>query len=100
MKRRLAFSALFWFIVLPAYSQETERERLQESAGVLKEILGIPEDVPQELLDRAECVVVFPSVKKVAIGFGGSYGRGALVCRSGKDFSGPWSAPALWSFSR
>jgi len=97
MKRLFGFWMLFSLVVVPAYPQETERERLQESAGVLKEILGIPDDIPQELLDRAECVAVIPSVKKVAIGIGGSYGRGALVCRSGKDFTGPWSAPAMFA---
>jgi lipid-binding SYLF domain-containing protein len=63
---------------------------------VIKEILDIPDNVPQELLDKAECVAVIPSVKKFAIGFGGSYGAGALLCRKGKNFSGPWSAPALY----
>jgi len=84
-------------IALPAFSQKKEQERLQECATVLKEILGMPDNVPQELLDRAECVVVFPSVKKFAIGIGGSYGRGAVVCRSGKEFTGPWSAPAMFA---
>ncbi|MBP1599160.1 MAG: hypothetical protein H6Q05_4537 [Acidobacteria bacterium] len=97
MKRLFGFWMLFSLVVVPAYPQETERERLQESAGVLKEVLSIPDDIPQELLDRAECVAVIPSVKKVAIGIGGSYGRGALVCRSGKDFTGPWSAPAMFA---
>jgi lipid-binding SYLF domain-containing protein len=97
MKRLFALWMLLSPIVAPAYSQEKETDRLQQSAIVLKEIFGMPDNVPQELLDRAECVVVFPSVKKVAVGFGASYGRGALVCRSGKDFSGPWSAPAMFA---
>ncbi len=97
MKRMLVFSVLLSLIALPVYSQEREQERLRESAAVLKEILDIPDDVPQELLDRAECVVVFPSVKKFAIGIGGSYGRGAVACRSGKQFTGPWSAPAMFA---
>jgi SH3 domain-containing YSC84-like protein 1 len=65
-------------------------------AMVVKEILDIPDGIPQELLDKAECVVVLPSVKKLAIGIGGSYGRGVLVCRSGEDFKGAWGPPALY----
>ena len=73
-----------------------EEDRLEESATVVKEILDIPDGIPQELLDKAECVVVLPSVKKLAIGIGGSYGRGVLVCRSGEDFEGAWGPPALY----
>ena len=62
---------------------------------MLKEIVTIPDDIPKDLLDKAECVMVFPGVKKVAMGVGGSYGRGAMTCRSGETFTGPWSAPAL-----
>ena len=97
MRRILAFGIMLFLMALPALSQDKEKERLRECAAVLKEILNMPEDVPQELLDRAECVVVFPSVKKVAIGIGGSYGRGAVVCRSGKDFNGPWGTPAMFA---
>jgi SH3 domain-containing YSC84-like protein 1 len=82
---------------LTAWAQEKEKERLTECGTVMKEILGIPDSIPQELLDKAECVAVFPSVKKFAIGIGGSYGRGALVCRSGKNYSGPWGTPALYA---
>ena len=73
-----------------------EEDRVEESATVVKEILDIPDGIPQELLDKAECVVVLPSVKKLAIGIGGSYGRGVLVCRSGEDFKGGWGPPALY----
>jgi len=76
--------------------QRDEEERLWNCAEVMKEIMNIPEGVPQDLLDKAECVAVMPSVKKVAIGFGGSYGKGALVCRSGADFKGPWGTPAMY----
>ena len=62
---------------------DKETDRLENSGTVLKEILDVPDDIPQDLLDKAECVVIFPSVLKFAIGFGGSYGRGAMVCRSG-----------------
>jgi SH3 domain-containing YSC84-like protein 1 len=82
---------------LPVWGQDKENERLQQSATVMKEILGMPEGIPNDLLNKAECVVVYPSVKKAALGVGGSYGRGAITCRSGKDFSGPWSAPAMFA---
>jgi SH3 domain-containing YSC84-like protein 1 len=74
-----------------------EEERLGEAATVLKEILGMPESIPKDLLDKSECVIVFPSVLKAAIGIGGSYGRGAMTCRGGKDYTGPWSAPAMYA---
>jgi lipid-binding SYLF domain-containing protein len=61
----------------------------------MEEILNIPDSIPQDLLDKAECVVVFPSVLKFAIGFGGSYGRGVMTCRSGEHFTGPWGAPTM-----
>ena len=74
---------------------DTERDRLKESGQVMKEILGTPEDIPQDLLNKAECVIVLPSVKKVAVGIGGSYGRGAMSCRGGENFDGPWSTPTM-----
>jgi len=73
-----------------------EEERLQNAAEVVREILDIPDGIPQELLDKAECVVVIPSVKKLAIGIGGSYGRGAMVCRRERHFTGPWGPPAMY----
>src|SRR6185503_20212972 len=85
-------------MIAPALqAQEKERERLEECGTVLEEILDIPDNIPTDLLDKAECVIVVPSVKKLAIGIGGSYGRGAITCRSGKDFGGPWSAPAMFA---
>jgi lipid-binding SYLF domain-containing protein len=80
----------------PAPAQDKEAERLRIAAQVLDEILRVPENVPQDLLDKAECVGVFPSVLKGAFIFGGSYGRGAFVCRSGKEFTGPWGPPAMY----
>ncbi len=80
---------------MPALSQEKEQGRLEEAGTVLQEIMGMPEGLSQNLLDKAECVVVLPSVKKFAIGLGGSYGRGAMSCRSGDHFTGPWSAPVM-----
>jgi len=79
----------------PALAQGKEEDRLRESGTVMREVLGMPDGVPKNLLDRAECVIVFPSVKKFAIGVGGSYGRGVITCRTGESFDGPWSAPAL-----
>src|SRR5690348_10436000 len=74
-----------------------EVDRIKDAGEVLKEILNIPDDIPKDLLDRAECVIVMPSVKKLAIGIGGSYGRGVMVCRSGEHFTGPWGAPAMFA---
>lgn len=74
-----------------------ERNRLQNAGTVIQEILDIPDDIPQDLLDKARCVVVMPSVLKAAFVVGGSYGRGAMVCRTGKDFTGPWGAPAMYA---
>ena len=96
--RRL-LGAMLLVVMLPFFTlaQEKERERLEECGTVLEEILDIPDNIPQELLDKAECVIVLPSVKKAAIGIGGSFGRGAITCRTGKDFGGPWSAPAMFA---
>lgn len=76
-------------------AQGKEEDRLRACATVLKEIIDIPDAIPKELLDKAECVIVFPGVKKFAVGVGGSYGRGAMTCRTGPDFKGGWSAPTL-----
>src|ERR1700732_4003189 len=73
-----------------------EQERLQNANLVMKEILQVPDNIPHELLDKARCVIVMPSVLKAAFIVGGSYGRGTIVCRTGKDFSGPWGAPAMY----
>lgn len=74
-----------------------EEERVKDAGQVLKEVLNIPDNIPQELLDKAECVVVLPSVKKGAFGIGGSYGRGVMICRSGEHYKGKWGAPALYA---
>ena len=76
-------------------AQGKEEDRLRACATVVSEILNIPDDVPAPMLDKAECVIVFPDVKKFAIGVGGSYGRGAMTCRTGEKFDGPWSAPTM-----
>jgi lipid-binding SYLF domain-containing protein len=74
-----------------------ETDRLQNAGTVMQEILDIPDDIPQDLMDKARCVVVLPSVLKAAFIAGGSYGRGAMVCRTGKSFTGPWGAPAMYA---
>ncbi|HXJ18479.1 MAG TPA: lipid-binding SYLF domain-containing protein [Candidatus Polarisedimenticolia bacterium] len=81
----------------PAHADKKtkDEDRLKNSGQVLKEILNIPDNIPQDLLDKADCVIVIPSVIKGAFGIGGSYGRGAMTCRSGDNFRGPWSAPTM-----
>ena len=91
----LVIANLLWAAGPKADTKETDR--LGECGNVLEEILNIPDNLPGDLLDRAECVIVFPSVKKFAIGIGGSYGRGAIVCRSGAHFTGPWGTPAMFA---
>jgi SH3 domain-containing YSC84-like protein 1 len=93
--RKLIAVAVMFALTAPAFAQKKEQERLQEAGTVMKEILDIPEGIPQNILNKSYCVVVFPSVLKFAIGIGGSYGRGAITCRSGKDHKGSWSAPAM-----
>lgn len=80
-----------------ASNEMREADRVKESGEVMKEILNIPDDIPQDLLDKAECIVVLPSVKKGAFGVGGSYGRGVMICRGGEHYTGPWGAPALYA---
>ena len=78
-----------------ASAQRDEINRIENAGNGMVEILNVPEDIPADILDKAECVIVLPSVLKFAIGFGGSYGRGVMTCRSGVNFSGPWSAPSM-----
>jgi lipid-binding SYLF domain-containing protein len=96
--RRLAAQILFTGCLLPLLAQETENTRLKDSYNVLKEMLASPDKgIPNDLLQKSECVVVFPSVKKAGFIVGASYGRGAMTCRSGEQFNGPWSAPAMYA---
>jgi len=92
-------SCCFIVVALPLFAadQTKEVERLENCAVVMEEIVTVPDNIPQDLLGKAECVIVIPSVMKVAIGFGGSYGRGAMLCRTGPNFSGPWGAPAMYA---
>jgi lipid-binding SYLF domain-containing protein len=95
MKRVWLGVALLTVIALPIFGQEKEEDRVQNAGKVVKEIMDIPDDIPQSVIDKADCVVVLPSVVKFAIGIGGSYGRGVMTCRSGKNFQGRWSAPTM-----
>jgi len=80
-----------------AKTLNNEQKRLEECGVVMQEVLNVPDNIPQELLEKAECVIVIPSVKKLAFGVGASYGRGAMVCRRGETFRGPWGAPAMYA---
>jgi lipid-binding SYLF domain-containing protein len=95
MKKIVLLIILSVLVALPASAQKDENKRIENAGKVMVEILNVPDNIPEELLEKAECVIVLPSVVKFAIGFGGSYGRGVMTCRSGKDFSGPWSAPSM-----
>jgi lipid-binding SYLF domain-containing protein len=102
MKKSLAIFSSIVLAVLPLFAevasasdQTKDDERLKNCGSVLKEILDVPDDIPQDLLDKADCVVVFPSVLKAAFIVGGSYGRGAMSCRKGEEFRGPWGAPTM-----
>src|ERR1700723_3075480 len=98
MKKRIfacAMSALLLAVTSWADDKEKDEDRLKNAGTVFKEILNVPDDVPQDLLDKADCVVVFPSVLKAAFIVGASYGRGVMTCRTGPDFTGPWGAPSM-----
>jgi SH3 domain-containing YSC84-like protein 1 len=90
---------LLILVLLPAAfaSDEKEEDRVQDAGQVLKEILNIPDNIPQDLLDKAECLIILPSVKKGAFGIGGSYGRGVMVCRGGQHYTGLWGPPAMYA---
>ncbi len=97
MKIRFAFLLAVAMVPTLLLAQGKEGDRLKSAGRVMEEILNIPDGIPKPLLHRAECVIVFPSVKKFAIGIGGSYGRGAMTCRSGEHFNGPWGPPSLFA---
>jgi lipid-binding SYLF domain-containing protein len=80
---------------LTLHAQNHEHDRLKHAGEVLQEILNIPDNLPKTVLDKSECVIVIPSVRKLALGVGGNYGRGAMTCRSGEHFTGPWGPPAM-----
>jgi lipid-binding SYLF domain-containing protein len=97
MKTLLALTLACVFLPSAFADNQKEQERVKESGEVLKEILNIPDDIPQELLDKAECLVILPSVKKGAFGIGGSFGRGVMICRSGERYTGLWGPPAMFA---
>jgi lipid-binding SYLF domain-containing protein len=100
MKNKMLLVVFMLACVLPVMGEDKEErvdDRIIQSANVMKEILGMPDGIPKDLLNKADCVVIYPSVKKAAFIVGGSYGRGLIVCRKGQDFSGPWSAPAMFA---
>jgi SH3 domain-containing YSC84-like protein 1 len=97
MYRFLSLAVCLLVSTASLVAQNKEQERLGNAGIVMEEVLNLPDSIPQDLLDKAECVIVVPSVTKVAIGIGGSYGRGAMVCRSGVSFDGPWGAPAMYA---
>jgi len=98
MRRISALIAVF-LLAVPSFAadQTREQKRLEACGEVLKAILDIPDDIPKDLLNKAECVIVIPSVLKFAIGIGGDFGRGAITCRTGEHFTGSWSAPAMFA---
>jgi SH3 domain-containing YSC84-like protein 1 len=98
MKRTIVSIALCLAVASPLFAQKKETERLANSATVLQQVLS--GDLPKSILDKGICVLVFPGVKKIAVGIGGSYGRGALVCRKGPKMSGAWGAPAMYSLDQ
>ena len=97
MKTLLALLLACAFLPPAFADNQKEQERVKESGEVLKEILNIPDDIPQDLLGKAECLVVLPSVKKGAFGIGGSFGRGVMICRSGQHYTGLWGPPAMYA---
>jgi len=88
-------AALLAVCALPAFGQDKEQDRVENAGKVVQEIMNIPDDIPQSVIDKADCVVVLPSVVKFAIGIGGSYGRGVMTCRGGRTFQGRWGAPSM-----
>jgi len=96
MKKLIPFVLALSLTAPPILADDKkERGRLENCGQVVQEIMDIPDDIPQDLIDKSYCVIVYPSVVKAAFIFGGSYGRGAMTCRTGEKFNGPWSAPAM-----
>src|SRR5947209_8284031 len=90
----VVFVTLF---AIPVFAQQKEKERLENAGKVMQEISDIPDGIPQDLIHKAKCVLVLPSVKKAAIGIGGNFGRGVMICRGGAEYTGPWGAPAFYA---
>src|SRR5438445_11226824 len=97
MKRMISSLMALTLVALPllAAKDKKETDRLENCGMIVKEVMDIPDNIPEDLMNKAECIIVFPSVLKAAFVIGGSYGRGAMICRSGEHFTGPWSAPTM-----
>jgi lipid-binding SYLF domain-containing protein len=96
MKKTALVALVSVAMALPALAQNKIDDRLGQSAEVLNQLILKPDEIPQAYLNKAKCVLVFPAVKKVAVGIGGTYGRGVILCREGTNMTGPWSAPAMY----
>ncbi len=99
MNRRLFVFLMCISLTVPVFAGdgEKEKDRLEDSAAVMKEVLGMPDSIPKDLMKKAACVMVFPSVKKGAIGIGGSYGRGVMTCRTGEEYTGGFTGAAMYA---
>ena len=99
MKKYLMAAACLTLVSGAVYARKLNKEqkRLEECGVVMQEVLNVPDNIPHELLEKAECVIVIPSVKKLAFGVGADYGRGAMICRTGEHFRGAWGAPAMYA---
>src|SRR6202158_3006771 len=97
MKRYFVIAVCLSFAASASYAATKEQKRLEKSGVVMQEVLNVPDNLPRQVLAKAECVIVFPSVLKLAFGMGKEYGRGAMVCRTGREFNGPWGAPAMYA---
>ncbi len=97
MRKSILLVCLGLLIAGTVYGANKEQKRLENSGVVMQEIMNLPDGIPKEVMENAKCVIVFPSVLKAAFVVGASYGRGAMVCRTGKDFHGPWGAPAMYA---
>ena len=97
MIRNITLTLCFMLMTAALYAANKEQERLENCGVVMQEIVNVPDNIPQAVMEKAECVIVFPSVLKAAFVVGASYGRGAMVCRTGERFRGPWGAPAMYA---
>jgi len=97
MIRKSLLVMCFGLVLTAPLMANKEQQRLENSGVVMQEIMNVPDNIPQQVIEKADCVIVFPSVLKAAFVVGASYGRGAMVCRTGKDFRGPWGAPAMYA---
>ena len=97
MIRKMVLALCMLFVAQGLRAADNEQKRLENSGVVLEEVMSTPENIPREVLEKAECIIVFPSVLKAAFVVGGSYGRGAMVCRTGPGFKGPWGAPSMYA---